>query len=148
MTHDAQSEHNGHVGPKESTSVYTVKTRPWQEIAEFYGSLAKKDSFFEPMARLTQQIATSKYTMGLHAWTSMHTLCITQTPEPDLDKEVLRIHRDVRDGTLVFDFQETSSTLPKYENWIRRCSPEEGFTRFERFLNLKKWFVEYDLHSE
>jgi hypothetical protein len=123
--------------------MYIVKTRPWREIAEFYRSLADKNSFFEPMARLNHQIAASNYASGLYAWTSMHTLCITQTPEPDLDKEVLRIHRDVRDGNLVLDFQETGSRLPKYQHWIRRFSPDEGFSRFELFLGLKKWFVEY-----
>ena len=73
----------------------------------------------------------------------MHTLCMSQTPEADLTKEVFRIALDPQDGALVFDFQETGSTLPKYQHWIRRCSPDEGFARFERFVRLKKWYVDY-----
>jgi len=72
----------------------------------------------------------------------MHTLCISQVPEADSDKEVLRISLDPRNGVLVYDFQETGSTLPKYQRWIRRYSPDEGFSRFERFVHLKKWFVD------
>jgi hypothetical protein len=73
----------------------------------------------------------------------MHTLLIAQTPEFDWDKEILRVSLDIHTGALVFDFQETGSNLPKYQHWIRRCPPEEGFSRLERFLALKKWFVDY-----
>ena len=120
-----------------------VRTQPWQKIAEFYRSIAEKNDFFQPMARLAKQIELSKYANGLYGWTSMHTLCISQILEADSDKEVLRISRDVQSGALVFDFQETGSTLPKYQHWTRRCSPDEGFSRLESFLRLKKWFVEY-----
>jgi hypothetical protein len=72
----------------------------------------------------------------------MHTLCISQTPEADSDKEVLRISLDPRASVLVYDFQETGSALPKYKHWTRRCSSVEGFSRFERFVLMKKWFVD------
>src|SRR5712672_3368598 len=70
----------------------------------------------------------------------MQTLCISQTPEADSDKEVLRISLDPRDGVLVYAFQETGSMLPKYQHCIRRCSPDEGLSRFERVVQLKKWY--------
>jgi hypothetical protein len=119
-----------------------VQTHSWQEVMKFYRDITEKNSFFRPMAELTEQIAASKYASGLYPWTSMHTLCISQTPEADSDKEVLRISLDPRDGALVYDFQETGSALPKYKHWIRRCSPDAGFSRFERFVQLKKWFVD------
>jgi hypothetical protein len=75
----------------------------------------------------------------------MHTFLIAQTSEFDWDKEILRVSLDVHSGELVFDFQETRSNHPKYRHWIRRSPPEEGFSRLERFLALKKWFVEYQL---
>ena len=120
-----------------------VQTQSWQKVTKFYRDITEKNTFFRPMTELAEQIAASKYASGLYPWTSMHTLCISQTPEADSDKEVLRISLDPRDGALVYDFQETGSTLPKYEHWIRRCSPDEGFSRFERFIQLKKWFVDY-----
>jgi len=125
-----------------------VQTQSWQKVTMFYRDITGRNPFFRPMMELAEQIAASKYASGLYPWTSMHTLCISQTPEADSDKEVLRISLDPRDRALVFDFQETGSTLPKYEHWIRRCSPDEGFSRFERFVQLKKWFVDYRPDSQ
>jgi hypothetical protein len=119
-----------------------VKTQSWQKVTKFYREITEKNAFFRPMMELAEQIAASKYASGLYPWTSMQTLCISQTEEADSDKEVLRISLDPLDGVLVYDFQETGSTLPKYQHWIRRYSPEEGFTRFERFVKLKGWFVD------
>jgi hypothetical protein len=120
-----------------------VETQSWPKVTKSYRDITEKNSFFRPMMELAEQISASKYASGLYPWTSVHTLCISQTPEADSDKEVLRISLDPRDGVLVYDFQETGSTLPKYQHWIRRCSPDEGFSRFERFVQLKKWFVDY-----
>jgi hypothetical protein len=89
----------------------TVKTQTWQTITKFYRDRTEKNPFFRPMLELAEQIAASKYASGLYPWNSMQTLCISQTPEADLDKEVLRISLDPQDGALVFDFQETSSKL-------------------------------------
>ena len=124
-----------------------VQTESWQRVTKFYRDIAEKNSFFRPMMELAEQIAASKYASSLYPWTSMHTLCISQTPEADKDKEVLRISLDPRDPVLVYDFQETGSTLPKYQHWIRRCSTDEGFSRFERFVQLKRWFVDSGLPS-
>jgi hypothetical protein len=120
-----------------------VKHTPWLEIAEFYRSLTDKHPAFYPMQKLVEQIASSKYASSLYASTSMHTLWIAQTAEFDAEKEVLRVSLDIKKGVLVFDFQETASALPKYQHWTRQCLPEEGFSRLEGFLRLKKWFVEY-----
>src|SRR5215467_10566271 len=90
-------------------SMPMIQTKPWQKIVEFYRSLTESNSFFQPMLTLAEQITASKYANGLYPWTSMQTLCISQTPVADSGKEALYISID-RDGTLVFDFQETAST--------------------------------------
>jgi hypothetical protein len=130
-------------GPSNAGYMLIVKRRPWTEIAELYRSLSEQHVAFRSMQNLVEQISASKYATGLFAATSMHTLLIAQTPEFDWDEEILRVSLDVHTRALVFDFQETGSNLPKYQHWIRRCPPEEGFSRLERFLALKKWFVEY-----
>jgi hypothetical protein len=84
-----------------------VQTQSWQEVTRFYRDIAGKNSFFRPMMALAEQIAASKYSSGLCPWTSMNTLCVSEIPEADSDKEVLRISLDPRDGVLVYDFQET-----------------------------------------
>jgi hypothetical protein len=93
------------------------------------------------MLNLVEEIAASEYAYGLFATTSMTTLLIAQLPEFDMGGEVLRVSLDAKDGMLTFDFQETDSKLPKYEHWIRRCSPEAGFRTLICFLKLKKWFL-------
>lgn len=120
-----------------------VKTESWESVTRRFRGVAESNASFRPMLELVEKIGASKYASGLYPWTSMHTLCISQTQEADSDKEVLRISRDPHTGNLIFDFQETGSTLPKYQHWIRRCPPEEGFSRFERFVKLKAWFVDY-----
>jgi hypothetical protein len=118
-----------------------VRTQPWHKIAEFYRSIAEKNAFFQPMARLAEQIGCRSMPTVFTAGPRCRPCALPQTPEAD--KEVLRISLDVQSGALIFDFQETGSTLPEYQHWIRQCLPDEGFTRLEQFLRLKKWFVEY-----
>jgi hypothetical protein len=105
--------------------------------------MATRYPAYSSMHILVEQIAASKYSKGVFGSRSMHTLLIAQTPEFDWDKEILRISLDIREGMFTFNFRETGSNLPKYRPWVRQCPPEEGFTRFEKFLRLKKWFVEY-----
>jgi len=95
------------------------------------------------MREMVEQIASSKYANGLYPATSMTTLLIAQTAEFDWDGELIRIHLDAQHDVLIFDFQETSSDLPKYKHWIRHLPTEEGFSYLEKFLRLKKWVVEY-----
>jgi hypothetical protein len=90
-----------------------IRTQPWGRIVEFYRARATANPFFQPMMILAQQIAASRYASGLYPWTSMQTLCISQTLEADSNKEVLRIWLDPQDGAVVFDFQETH---PNYRN--------------------------------
>ena len=121
-----------------------AKHRPWPEVVDFYRSVVAKRPGIAPLLHLVEQIAASSYASGLYASTSMLTLLIAQLPEFGLDQEVLRIGMDSSRNELVFDFQETSSILPKYQNWIRRCSPEEGYARFVKFLKMKNWFTQYE----
>jgi hypothetical protein len=75
-----------------------VKSKPWAEIAERYRSLSEKHAGFRSIQNLVEQIAASKYSSGIFAATSMHTLLIAQTPEFDWDKEILRISLDIHNG--------------------------------------------------
>jgi hypothetical protein len=70
----------------------------------------------------------------------MFDLRIVQTSEYDPDGEILIISYDPDCHEFKFELQETASTL--YKRWTRKCKEEEVFQTFERFLQLKKWFVE------
>jgi len=118
-----------------------VQHRPWSEIVGLYRSLTEKHPELKPLLNLVEQIAGSDYARGLFASTSMASLMIAQTPEFDMEREVLFVRVDAETGGLIFDFQETASALPKYQHWIRRCSSEQGFSQLSEFVKLKKWFA-------
>jgi len=121
--------------------MFLIPSKPWPEVVEFYRSLAETHPSFRHMAALVEEIAASNYARGLYASTSMTTLLISQTEEIDMEKEILSIKLDSAKGVVILDFQETFSKLPKYQHWIRKCPPEEGFARLVGFLQLKGWFV-------
>jgi hypothetical protein len=53
-------------------------TKPWSEIARFYGQIDTPCG--RAMLALVSTIQGSRYVAGLFAWTSMMDLCIAQTP--------------------------------------------------------------------
>jgi hypothetical protein len=118
----------------------TYKTSPWAEIVKLYSkAVIGPGSRFEPMFILLQQIASSRYADRLYGNKSMLDLLIVQTPEYDPDGEILKISYAPDRCEFTFEHQETSSTL--YTRWTRKCTVEHGFSTFERFLQLKNWFV-------
>jgi hypothetical protein len=70
----------------------------------------------------------------------MWDLLIVQTQEWNPYGEVLRISYDPAVCEFTFELQETPS--PRHKHWTRKCPPDRAFQTFERFLELKKWFVE------
>ena len=120
----------------------TYKANTWPDIVRLYSSVVASGAGrqFQPVLGLLEQIAASCYACGLHGNKSMWDLLIVQTPEYDPDGEVLRIAYDPALREFTFELQETTSTL--YKRWSKKCPPDESFATFERFLHLKKWFVE------
>src|ERR1700730_10502359 len=54
--------------------------RSWSEIRRHYANLVTWVPAFDSMLKLVSEIELSRYASGLFAWTSMHDLCIVQTP--------------------------------------------------------------------
>ncbi|HZU32637.1 MAG TPA: hypothetical protein VFB79_16080 [Candidatus Angelobacter sp.] len=124
-----------------SRPIYKAQT--WPDILKLYRSREEKTRF-SPMLVLLEQIASSRYAGGLYANTSMWDVLVVQTQEYDPDGEVLRISYNPGLQEFHFELQETSSTL--YNRWARKCPAEKAFHTFERFLQMKKWFVE-EIHN-
>jgi hypothetical protein len=116
-----------------------VKGRPWPSILEFYRRISKspQGEWITPMLELVEKIAAADFAQKLYPITSMHTLCISDLPEFDLEREMLRIDFDPKAGQFKLAYQETRS--PLYKRWRRTCSPEQAFPSFVRFLKLKNW---------
>jgi hypothetical protein len=88
------------------------------------------------MLRLVEQIKGSTYARALHAWTSMHELCIVQVPcTYPCDGPYLRISPRV-DGTIEFRYIDTPFAS---KQWHRVVKEEDAFRRLERFLDQLHW---------
>jgi hypothetical protein len=99
-----------------------LMTRPWADIADFYRWLVKGGMSIGANVRLVEQVEGSCYARGLHAWTSMHDLCIVQVPCTfPYDGPYLRISPRF-DGTIEFRYIDT----PFYEKQWRRVVKEEA----------------------
>jgi hypothetical protein len=85
---------------------------------------------------LVEQIKASPYVRGLHAWTSMHDLCVVQVPGADAYKGAhLRI-RPFFDGRIEFRYVDTFITA---RQWSRVVKEEDAFSRLERFIDQLHW---------
>jgi len=115
-------------------------TSSWVEIERFYRWLVDEGLKVRGMLHLVEQIRASRYASALHAWTSMHDLCIVQTPRtyPDThDLPYLRI-TPFFDGTVEFRYIDT---FVEEKQWHRRVDEEDAFQRLERFIDQLHWVV-------
>jgi hypothetical protein len=118
--------------------VKPLMTRPWGQIEKFYRRLVSAGLNVRAMLRLVEQIEASQYARALHAWTSMHDLCIVQVPctFPDY-LPFLRI-TPFFEGTIEFRYFDT---LIEEKQWHRRVKEEDAFQRLERFIDQLHWVV-------
>ena len=113
-----------------------LMTRPWEDIAEFYRALGPKPAFVE-LGLLCERIAKSKLASGIHAWTSLNTLCIVQieTAWP-YDGPFLTIVA-VSDNELEFRFVDTKV---ESRQWVRVVPAKAAWGRLVAFLDQLHWF--------
>src|SRR5260221_4811956 len=124
----------------------SYKAKLWPDVVNSYRRLVVTyEMLFEPMLTLVEEIAASPYASYLYGNTSMWNVLVMQTPEYDPDGEILRITYNPSQREFTFELQETTSTL--YKRWNRKCSTDDAFRTFERFLQLKKWFVGQEKQS-
>ena len=89
------------------------------------------------MVKLVEKIQSSPYQKGLFAWTSMHDLCIVQTPvEYPYNGPYLRI-APIKNGELEFRYIDTAI---EERQWHRVVDGAEGFVRLESFVKQLHWF--------
>ena len=114
-----------------------MMTRPWKEIDQFYSELPVGVPYFDAMRNLVAQIFRSQYAQGIHAWTSMHDLCIVQTEvEYPYRGPFLRMSPQ-QDGTIEFRYIDT---CVKSRQWVRIVPATEAFDQLCRFLWELHWF--------
>jgi hypothetical protein len=113
--------------------------RPWENIKESYTKLVQGGLPLHSMLQLVIEIEHSKFASGLHAWTSMHDLCIVQVPVTFPNYyPYLRISPKT-DDRLEFRYIDT---LIKNRQWTRTVEGERGFARLELFIRQLNWFTD------
>ena len=130
---------------------HLVKARPWDSVVDFFAGFASVNPECEPMHRFVSRVASSRYAEALFPLTSMHTLIISRTPEFQLNREVLRVDFDCTRQRFHFEYRERpfaspvernlKRSGPAHEAWTKKCDAAAGFSAFERFLALKRWFI-------
>lgn len=125
-----------------------MRSRPWSEIVEFYRDLTEQHGWdMQPMVRLTETIATSRYATGVYPATSLATLFMAQHPEFEKDQNTLQV--DFEEGRFIFVYSESPSfsdgtprTTPTLSTpWNKECGRDAAFRTFEHVMRRLKWFV-------
>ena len=117
---------------------FLVKTRSWEDVLKFFTEIAESNSYFSPIHRLVTEIAASKYAIGLFCTTSMHVLWISQSEEFEMAREVLIVKYNGAKHQFLFEYIEHPHAK---KSWHRECSEVDAFQNFERFIEMKKWFL-------
>jgi len=109
----------------------------WENVTSFLNDSASRNERITALANLASEIARSKYALGLHPWTSMHDLCLSQVASttrhlsPHLRISLTRL------GALKFRYIDTAV---ESKQWHREATPAEAFGRLESFFAQLNWF--------
>jgi len=113
-----------------------VKNQTWDKIAAFYRGRVEDGMDMLPMLSLVEEISTSRYAHRLYAVTSMFTLCLSQHPDFEYGKNMLRI--DFANDRFIFRYSESPYAR---KEWQKECGGDEGFIMFEHVVKRLKWFL-------
>lgn len=116
-----------------------VKAQSWEGVIERYEDSLKIDKRFKPIVDLAKQLAGSPYAKDIYPLTSMNTIIIAQTPEFDMQREVLAIDYDFEKEYFILNFRQ--GILKK--SWTKYCPLEEVYSGVVHFFRLQKWFAEF-----
>jgi len=112
--------------------------KPWNEITEFYRDLVERGMQIQGMLQLAERIEESRYVAGIFGETSMHDLCVMQTPEGAFwQGPYLRISPRF-DGTIEFRYIDTQVIA---RQWNRIVNEGDAFARLIAFFDQLHWFA-------
>ena len=113
-----------------------LMTRPWPIIAAHFRTGRSRAS--HAIAGLCDYIAARPVRTGVHGWTSMYTLCITQIP----------VHYPYEGPVLIVDPVSNESVEFRYEDtfiksrmWRRTEPGERVIDRFRKTMIQLNWFT-------
>lgn len=116
--------------------MFVSESSDWIDVVKFYRELNDIHGWnIQPMIRLVEQIASSRYAFGIRPFTSHDTLCISQYSRVNFDRNLLLI--DYFDNRFTFAYREELYA----KKWIKKCDTENGFATFEYVMAKLKWFL-------
>lgn len=119
--------------------------RPWPEILAYYQKLADKLPSGSGMLAISERIAFSDLAQGIFGWTSVHELCITQTPVTYPETGAYLRISPHSDGRIEFRYFDT---MVPQDQW-HRVEPEANATaRLLSFFAQLGWFSAGALESQ
>ena len=111
---------------------YTIRTRSWDSIVEFYRDLISKSWPFLPMLRLVEAITTSSAAAQIHGATSHSALLLSDCADFRSGDSTLQIVYQPNDRTFAFHHRSFSSHDDQ-----KTCTEAEALQTLRLFLRLK-----------
>lgn len=111
---------------------YTIHTRSWDAIADFYRDLISKGSSMLPMLRVVEAIAGSPAAAEIHGATSMSDLLLSDCKDFRKGDSTLRISYQSSEQTFHFHHECFSGHDDQ-----KNCTKAEVFQTLRLFLRLK-----------
>jgi len=112
-------------------------TRPWPGIAAHYARFSAARRSFLALASLAQWISSGPLSKGLFAWTSVNTLCITQT-EVTYPYDGPRLTLSpISENEIELRYVDTPD---QNKQWHRTVDAAEVAPRILKFLDELRWF--------
>ena len=115
--------------------------KDWSSIKETYLELEDRGLAFQSMVNLVEAIIQSSELSKLYAWTSMHDLCIVQTPvEYPYDGPFLKVS-PLFNGSIEFRYLDTGI---KENQWHHIVIENQAASELMNFVEKLHWFVKYE----
>jgi hypothetical protein len=111
--------------------------QPWPKIVEHYEQYLAVQPSLRGLATVARFIDESPLAGGLHAWTSMHTLCIVQTEVSYPYQGPMLVVSAAAANQIEFRYADTPD---KTKQWHRTVDPDQAVERLLSFLDQLRWF--------
>jgi hypothetical protein len=106
-----------------------VTPRSWENVVDFFRSLAERNDDFRPMLRLVEHLASQGYAASLFAATSGTALLVAREADGDWTLGALRVDVSLSGSVRLTLPQATSRQPTTFE-----CEGKAIIQAFERFL--------------
>lgn len=116
-------------------------SQDWNDIRNRYQTVFPSESWAASMIALVDHVAESPVGQGLHPWTAMFDLIITQTGDAPEDGTYPFPHLRISpksNGKIEFRYVDT---LDQGRQWKREVESSRAIQQFDKFVGQLGWLV-------